>query len=509
MIKRALLSVSDKTGIVDFARSLHELGIEIISTGGTASTIAAAGIPVLKVSDITGFPEIMDGRVKTLHPKIHGALLAVTDNAEHVQAMDDHDITKIDLVAINLYPFESTVARRGATHEEIIENIDIGGPAMVRASAKNYKFTTIIVNPSHYASIIEMLKQGGMVDASMRELLAMEAYSHTARYDALISQYFAARNSITFPHETALPLITDQSLRYGENPHQKAVLYGSFSKIFTQLHGKELSYNNIMDIDAATRVVMEFAEPTCVIVKHNNPCGVGSGSDLVDAYRKAFATDTVSPFGGIIAMNRPVDATMAQEIHSLFAEVLIAPSYSDEALAILQKKKDRRLMTVDYEQLAALSGVDIRAVAGGFLLQTPDDQLLDEQALRVVTERQPTEEERAAMMYAWRIAKHVKSNAIVYASADRSLAIGAGQMSRVDSARIAVRKAQDAGIDLSGCAVASDAFFPFADGLLQAAEAGAVCVIQPGGSVRDEEVIAAANEQGLTMMFTGMRHFRH
>lgn len=509
MIKRALLSVSDKTGIVEFAQRLHALGVEIISTGGTASAIAAAGIPVVKVADVTGFPEIMDGRVKTLHPKIHGALLAVTDNAEHVQSMTDHDITKIDLVAINLYPFESTVARSGATHAEIIENIDIGGPAMVRASAKNYRFTTIIVDPSHYDAVIESISATGTVPDDLREQLAMEAYSHTAHYDALISQYFATRRGIAFTKETALPLRMDQHLRYGENPHQQAMLYGSFSSIFTQVHGKELSFNNIMDIDAASRIVMEFTEPTCVIVKHNNPCGVGSGTDLVDAYRKAFATDTVSPFGGILAFNRPIDEAMALEVHALFAEVLIAPAFSPEALTILQKKKDRRLMLVDEQALQQQRMADVRTVAGGLLVQTADTELLDASALRVVTERMPTAEEEKAMMYAWRIAKHVKSNAIVYASADRTLAIGAGQMSRVDSARIAVRKAADAGIDLRGCAVASDAFFPFADGLLQAAEAGATCVIQPGGSVRDEEVIAAANANGLTMMFTGMRHFRH
>lgn len=505
----ALLSVSDKTGILELARELHRLGVRIISTGGTAKAIADAGIPVMKVADITGFPEIMDGRVKTLHPKIHGGLLAVMDDAEHLRQMHEHGIEKIDLVFVNLYPFEQTVAREGASYDEIIENIDIGGPAMVRASAKNHRFTTIVVNPAHYSTVIEHLSQNNEVPLSFRQQLAMEAYSHTAHYDACISEYFAKHLHSGFLSETAVPLRADQHLRYGENPHQTAMLYGSFTTIFRQLHGKELSYNNILDIDAASKLCLEFDEPTVVIVKHNNPCGVGSGTDLVEAYSKAFATDTVSPFGGIIAVNRTVDLAYANEVHSLFAEVIIAPSFDEDALAVLTKKKDRRLMVVDTAKLRSSLAMDLRSVAGGYLAQHTDSILFNEADLRVVTAQTPTDEQRQAMLYAWKIAKHVKSNAIVYASHDRSLAIGAGQMSRIDSARIAVRKAQDAGIDLTGCAVASDAFFPFADGLLQAAEAGASCVIQPGGSVRDEEVIAAANEKGLSMMFTGTRHFRH
>ncbi|MBC8124715.1 MAG: bifunctional phosphoribosylaminoimidazolecarboxamide formyltransferase/IMP cyclohydrolase [Candidatus Kapabacteria bacterium] len=505
----ALISVSDKTGIVEFARSLHAFGVRIISTGGTAKALAEAGIPVTKVSDVTGFPEVMDGRVKTLHPKIHGGILAVLNNNEHVKQMQEHGIEKIDIVVVNLYPFEQTVTRDGATYDDIIENIDIGGPAMVRASAKNHLFTTIVVNPSHYSTVIAHLLTDGEVPLSFREQLAMEAFSHTAQYDARIANYFAQHVGRRFPDEGAIPLRVEQQLRYGENPHQQATLYGSFTRIFRQLHGKELSYNNILDIDAAAKLSLEFDEPTVVIVKHNNPCGVGSGTSLVDAYQKAFATDTVSPFGGIIAVNRPIDVSFANEVHSLFAEVLIAPSFDEEALAVLTKKKDRRLIVADAEKLRNASATDYRSVAGGFLAQESDAILFNEADVRVVTEIQPTEEQRNAMLYAWKIAKHVKSNAIVYASNDRSLAIGAGQMSRIDSARIAVRKAQDAGIDLVGCAVASDAFFPFADGLLQAAEAGASCVIQPGGSVRDEEVIAAANEKGLAMMFTGTRHFRH
>ena len=503
----ALLSVSDKTGIVAFARELHALGVRILSTGGTAKALIEADIPVTGVSDVTGFPEIMDGRVKTLHPKIHGGILGRMDHTADLDQMRQHGIEHIDIVVVNLYPFEQTVANPASTDADIIENIDIGGPAMVRASAKNHEHVTIIVNPQHYPAVIEQLKQGGTT-LQLRRQLAMEAFSHTAQYDARISQYFS-RSIAGFLAEGALPLRMDQPLRYGENPHQKAVLYGSFTSLFRQLHGKELSYNNILDIDAAVGLCLEFDEPTVVIVKHNNPCGVGSDASLVEAYRKAFATDTVSPFGGIIAVNQPVDLAFAEEVHSLFAEVLIAPSFSEEALSLLQKKKDRRLMLLDRTAYDATVKTSVRSIAGGFLVQDADAALYSDEHLRVVTSRTPSDDERQAMLYAWKIAKHVKSNAIVYATHDRSLAIGAGQMSRVDSARIAVRKAQDAGIDLTGCAVASDAFFPFADGLLQAAEAGASCVIQPGGSIRDEEVIAAANEKGLAMLFTGMRHFRH
>jgi len=505
----ALLSVSDKTGIIELARSLHELGVTLISTGGTARSISEAGIPVTKVSDITGFPEIMDGRVKTLHPKIHGGLLGVLDNADHVRQMEEHGIRSIDLLVVNLYPFEATLKREGATHEEIIENIDIGGPAMVRAAAKNYLHTCVVVNPKRYVDVINEMKATNAISRELREQLAFEAFSHTAQYDAHISGYLAGRVGDEWPDESAIPLRLEQSLRYGENPHQRAALYGAFNSVFTQLHGKELSYNNILDIDASAKLSLEFSDPTVCIIKHNNPCGVGSGTDLMEAWDKAFATDTVSPFGGIVCVNREIDLDFAEKIHSIFTEVIIAPSYTPEALERLMKKKDRRLMTVDAQKLAWELGLEVRAVAGGFLLQETDAQLLDEDALKVVTNRQPTDAEQRAMMFAWKVAKHVKSNAIVYALEDRTLGIGAGQMSRVDSARIAVSKAKDAGLDLQGCAVASDAFFPFADGLIQAAEAGASCVIQPGGAVRDEEVIQAANERGLSMMLTGMRHFRH
>lgn len=510
-IKRALISVSDKNGIVEFAKELHNLGIEILSTGGTSSLLKNAGIPVVSVSDYTGFPEIMDGRVKTLQPKIHGGLLAVLDNAEHQEQMTQHGIDSIDLLVVNLYPFEKTLANPEATPEDIIENIDIGGPAMVRAAAKNYRWTAVVVNPNRYEAILEQLKgNGNTLPEQVRRELAGEAFAHTGYYDSLIAGYFRTSNkSDVFPDELSLPMRKEQSLRYGENPHQSAVLYGHFSSIFKQLHGKELSYNNIVDIDAAAKLALEFTEPTVVIIKHTNPCGVGSGATLSEAYAKAFATDTAAPFGGIIAVNRPIDKEFAETVHGLFAEVLIAPEFTEEALTILRKKKDRRLMTVDYDTLKKNIVMQVKSVAGGLLLQTEDAELLDEAALRTVTKRQPNETEQAALMFAWRVAKHVKSNAIVYAAADRTLAVGAGQMSRVDSARIAAKKAHDAGIDLKGCAVASDAFFPFADGLLQAVEAGATSVIQPGGSVRDEEVIAAADEHNIAMMMTGMRHFRH
>jgi phosphoribosylaminoimidazolecarboxamide formyltransferase/IMP cyclohydrolase len=510
IIKTALLSVSDKTGIVDLAKELHSFGIELISTGGTATLLLEAGLPVKKVKDITGFPEIMDGRVKTLHPKIHGGLLARLNNPKHKEEMEEHGINSIDLAIVNLYPFEKTISQPGIDPETCIENIDIGGPAMVRASAKNFEWTAIVVNPKHYQELLAQLKQGLCLSLPFRKLLAGEAFAHTANYDAMIARWFAQQQGITFPDLLTLSYPVDQSLRYGENPHQQATLYGSFTSMFTQLHGKELSYNNIMDIDAAARIALEFDEPCTVIVKHNNPCGVGIGETLSDAYHKAFATDTVSPFGGILAFNREIDLATAETIHSLFAEVLIAPAFSDDALVLLTKKKDRRLLLCNYDALSqAIKGMHIRSVAGGLLIQHEDAQLLNEEALHIVTDRKPTIEESKSMDFAWRIAKHVKSNAIVYASSDRTLAIGAGQMSRLDSARIAVKKAQDAGIDLKGCAVASDAFFPFADGMLQAVEAGATAVIQPGGSVRDAEVIAAANEHQVTMMLTGMRHFRH
>lgn len=527
-ITRALLSVYDKTGIVDLAHNLVDSGVEIISTGGTARTLREAGIPVVDVSDLTGFPEMMEGRVKTLHPMIHGGLLARLDSELHLEAMREHNIRSIDLIVINLYPFEQTMMTPGATHDDIVEQIDVGGPAMVRAAAKNYRFTVVATSPKHYDAIVEEMRSH---DLSISEetcfRLAAEAFEHTARYDDVVARYFMERAGISSPASSATPAGSNgtgseefgdtldirfplaQPLRYGENPHQKAALYGGFDSIFRQLHGKELSYNNIVDIDAAAKLALDFPEPTVAIIKHTNPCGVASGSELLEAWHKAFATDIKAPFGGIVAVNRPLDVAAAEAINEIFTEVVIAPEFPEETLELLRKKRDRRLILVDYNALRNSFGLELKSIAGGVLAQTSDAVLFQEGELRVVTKRQPTEEEMQAMIFAWRVAKHVKSNAIVYAHHDRTLGIGAGQMSRVDSAMIAARKAQIAGLDLKGCAVASDAFFPFADGLLEAVDAGATSVIQPGGSIRDQEVIDAADQHDITMVMTGMRHFRH
>lgn len=522
-ISRALLSVYDKTGIVDLARNLVDSGVELISTGGTARTIRDAGLPVIDVSELTGFPEMMEGRVKTLHPMVHGGLLARLDDELHLEAMRAHNIRSIDLVVINLYPFEQTLKTPGATDEEIIEQIDIGGPAMVRASAKNYRFTAVVTNPERYSSIVEEMRSNDMTISQDTCLhLAAEAFDHTARYDTVVARYFAEKIGAAgqpepvsqagtehFGERLVIDFPRAQPLRYGENPHQQAALYGGFNQIFRQIHGKELSYNNIVDIDAAAKLVAEFEEPTVAIIKHTNPCGVASGSTLLEAWHKAFATDTTSPFGGIIAVNRPLDMAAAQAINEIFTEVVIAPEFTEETLALLVKKRDRRLIQVDYRSLVGSYGVELKSVAGGVLAQSADAVLVDRDAMRVVTRREPTPEEQLALNFAWRVAKHVKSNAIVYASQDRTLGIGAGQMSRVDSAITAARKAQIAGLDLRGCAVASDAFFPFADGLIEAVEAGAMAVIQPGGSIRDQEVIDAADANNIAMVMTGMRHFKH
>lgn len=522
-VTRALLSVYDKTGIVDFARRLHQNNVEIISTGGTARALREAEIPVMDISHVTGSPEMMDGRVKTLHPKIHGGLLGVLDNPDHVAQMNEHGIASIDLVVVNLYPFEQTLANPDSTPEEIIEQIDIGGPAMLRSSAKNFRFTAVVTNPRRYDAILEELEANDMsLSEGTRRSLAGETFARTAEYDGHIARWFVSSMSAgsgksedgtgkeTTDSTFNLALSVDQSLRYGENPHQSATLYGEFTTIFDQLHGKELSYNNILDIDAAARLATEFTEPTVVIVKHSNPCGVGSGENLTQAWEKAFATDTQSPFGGIVAVNRPLDIETATILNEIFTEVVIAPEFPEETLELLQKKKQRRLIRVDYNALvASFKEPQIRTVAGGLLVQGTDDALYGDEGLKVASKREPTEEEMKAMLFAWRVAKHVKSNAIVYASGDRTLGIGAGQMSRVDSAMIAARKAEQAGLDLKGCAVASDAFFPFADGLLEAVGAGATAAIQPGGSIRDEEVIEAAEQNGIAMVFTGMRHFRH
>ncbi len=508
-IQRAIISVSDKTGLTEFARALRELGIEIFSTGGTAKLLKNEGIPVRSVTEISGFPEILDGRVKTLHPAIHAGLLARLDNEEHKQQLSEHNLKSIDLLVVNLYPFEETLAKT-KKHDVLIENIDIGGPAMLRASAKNYMWTAPVVNPNRYEEIINLLRDNkGCIPEKYRLSLASEVFEHTAYYDSLISGYLRECTNKEFPEKLTIEAPVVQNLRYGENPHQKAVVYGKLGKIFKQIHGKELSFNNFLDIDAASKIILEFDKPSVAIIKHTNPSGVGTGSNLSEAYHKAFATDTVSPFGGIISVNRTIDLETAETMHSLFSEVIIAPDFSEEALSLLTKKKDRRLIKADFSDLKNSLKYDFRSIAGGFLYQETDLQLLNESALRVVTKRQPTSEEMEALMFGWKIAKHVKSNAIVYSLTDRTLGVGTGQMSRVDSSRIAVEKASMMGLDLKGSVMASDAYFPFADGVMMAVNAGSTAIIQPGGSVRDEEVIVAADEHNLAMVFTGMRHFRH
>ncbi len=509
-IRRALISVSDKRGIVEFAKALKKFGVEIISTGGTFTALKNAGIEVKSVSDVTGFPEILDGRVKTLHPSIHGGILAVMDNPAHRDQLQKHNIEPIDLVVVNLYPFEQTIAVEHVKLEEAIEQIDIGGPAMVRSSSKNFKHTAVVVNPNLYGVVLEEMREhDGALTVQTRFQLACRAFQHTAHYDSVIASYLAGLTpQNTLPDSITLSLMKEQPMRYGENPHQSAALYGKFGEHFQKLHGKELSYNNILDINAAALLCAEFDEPTVVIVKHSNPCGVASDAVLVEAYKKALATDTKSAFGGIVCVNCPLDRTTAEAINEIFTEVVIAPEYERGVLELLTKKKDRRLMKQTFN-LRKVRELDIRTVIGGMLVQEPDQHRIHPSELKVVTKRQPTDEEMQALLFAWRIAKHVKSNAIVYTLGDRTLGIGAGQMSRVDSSKIAAMKATDAGFDLHGCAVSSDAFFPFADGLLEAVKVGATAVIQPGGSVRDEEVIKAADEHGVAMVFTGIRHFRH
>jgi len=509
-IKRALISVSDKKGIIEFAKALREFGIEIISTGGTFTALKNAGIEVKQVSDVTGFPEILDGRVKTLHPAIHAGILAVMDNPAHREQLQKHNIEPIDLVVVNLYPFEQTIAVENVKLNEAIEQIDIGGPAMVRSSSKNFRHTAVVVNPDLYGIVLEEMREhNGALTLHTRFNLACRAFQHTAHYDSIIASYLAGLTpQKTLPDSITISLKKEQPMRYGENPHQAAALYGAFGSHFQKLHGKELSYNNILDINAAALLCAEFNEPTVVIVKHNNPCGVGTDITLVEAYRKAFATDTKSAYGGIVCVNRPLDRTTAEAINEIFTEVIIAPEYEKGVLEFLTKKRDRRLMK-QVSNLRKFWELDLRKVVGGVLVQEPDQHRIHQSDLRVVTKRQPTDEEMQALLFAWRIAKHVKSNAIVYTLGDRTLGIGAGQMSRVDSSKIAAMKATEAGFDLHGCAVSSDAFFPFADGLLEAIKIGATAVIQPGGSIHDEEVINAADENGITMVFTGIRHFRH
>lgn len=522
-IGRALISVSDKTGLLDLARNLATRGVELISTGGTAAMLRAAGLSVRDVAEVTGFPEMMDGRVKTLHPNVHGALLALRDDDEHLLAMAAHGIEPIDLLIVNLYPFEETVAR-GADHATCIENIDIGGPAMIRAASKNHRFVTVLTDPADYQPLLDQLAaQDGATSLAFRQKMALTAYARTAAYDTAVSGWLAGQLGEKAPRYRSFAGKLAQGLRYGENPHQAAAFYTDGSRregvsTARQWQGKELSYNNINDTDAAFELVAEFAgdAPACAIIKHANPCGVATGDSLAQAYGRAYDCDRTSAFGGIVALNRPLDAETAEQITQIFTEVVIAPGASDEARAIFAAKKNLRLLTTAGLPDARAPGVAFKQVAGGFLVQDRDAAIVTARDLRVVTRRAPSDAELADLLFAWKVAKHVKSNAIIYVKDGATVGIGAGQMSRIDSTRIAARKSADMAEVLGlpgplthGSVVASDAFFPFADGLVAAAEAGATAIIQPGGSMRDDEVIAAADAAGLAMVFTGQRHFRH
>ena len=523
-VTRALLSVSDKSGLIEFAKALAGFGIELVSTGGTAKALKDAGLRVADVSELTGFPEMMDGRVKTLHPNVHGGLLAIRNNAEHAAAMKAHNIKAIDLLVVNLYPFEETVAK-GAAYDDCIENIDIGGPAMIRAAAKNHGDVAVVVDTTDYGLVLEELTMhSGMTTYETRQKLAAKAYARTAAYDAAISNWFAATLNNDAPDYRAFGGKLAQSLRYGENPHQTAAFYRTPNvragvATARQVQGKELSYNNINDTDAAYEAIAEFdpkRAAACVIGMHANPCGVAEGASLLDAYKKALACDSTSAFGGIVALNRPLDAEAAKAITEIFTEVIIAPDASEEAIAIVAAKKNLRLLLAGGVPDPREKGLLVKSVAGGLLVQSRDAAVVDDMELKVVTKRAPTAAELNDLRFAFRVAKHVKSNTIIYAKDLATVGIGAGQMSRVDSARIAARKAEDAAKELKlsapltkGSVVASDAFFPFADGLLVAIEAGATAVIQPGGSMRDAEVIKAADDHGIAMVFTGTRHFKH
>jgi phosphoribosylaminoimidazolecarboxamide formyltransferase/IMP cyclohydrolase len=511
-ITRALLSVSNKTGLAAFAKELHELGVQLLSTGGTSKALREAGLPVTDVSEFTGAPELFDGRLKTLHPKVHGGLLHRRDDQEHIAQAKANDIPPIDLVVVNLYPFEETVAKPGVTLEDAIENIDIGGPSMLRSAAKNHSHVTVIVDPSDYARVIaEMKENKGDTTKGLREQLAVKVFLRTSEYDAAIANFLGQCRTGTGRHFT-LNLPLEQELRYGDNPHQKCSLYGNFNQFFTQVQGKELSYTNILDIEAAADLILDFVRPTVAILKHTNPCGVGQDDeDLRIAWQKAFETDRQAPFGGVIVCNRPLTLELARVISEIFTDVIIAPEFDSDARALLQKKKNLRLMKMNDCYIDEKKSPVIRSCPGGIMVMDRDHTALglDNLESKVVTKRPPTEQEMRAMRFGWRIVKHVKSNAIVYSSSDRTLGIGAGQMSRVDSSRIAIWKAREAGLDLKGSIVASDAMFPFADGLQSAIDAGATACIQPGGSMRDAEVIAAADAAGMAMVFTGHRHFRH
>ncbi len=523
-VGRALISVSDKTGLLDLARALAAAGVELISTGGTSGMLRAAGLAVRDVADVTGFPEMMDGRVKTLHPAVHGGLLALRDDDEHLLAMAAHGIEPIDLLIVNLYPFEETVAR-GADHATCIENIDIGGPAMIRAAAKNHRFVAVVTDPADYAGLLDQMKANdGATTFAFRQKLALTAYARTAAYDAAVSGWMARAVGEATPRYRAFAGTLAQPMRYGENPHQGAAFYTDGSRregvaTARQWQGKELSYNNINDTDAAFELVAEFAPadgPACAIIKHANPCGVARAATLREAYTRAYDCDRTSAFGGIVALNTVLDGETAEAIAGIFTEVVIAPGADADAMAIFAKKKNLRLLTTAGLPDPMAGGLAFRQVAGGFLVQDRDAGRIARADLKVVTQRQPTDEEVRDMLFAWTVAKHVKSNAIIYAKGGATVGIGAGQMSRIDSTRIAARKSHDMadvlGLSLPttmGAVVASDAFFPFADGLIAAAEAGATAIIQPGGSLRDDEVIAAADAAGLAMVFTGQRHFRH
>jgi phosphoribosylaminoimidazolecarboxamide formyltransferase/IMP cyclohydrolase len=522
-VKRALLSVSDKTGLIDLARALAARGVELLSTGGSANDLRQAGLEVRDVADVTGFPEMMDGRVKTLHPRVHGGLLALRDNAEHLAAMEQHGIGPIDLLVVNLYPFEETVAK-GADYDTCIENIDIGGPAMIRAAAKNHAFVNVVIDVEDYAALLgDMDQHNGATCPKFRKKLAQKAYARTAAYDAAVSNWMANAIGVQAPRRRAFAGTLAQTLRYGENPHQAAAFYTDGTNrpgvaTAKQWQGKELSYNNINDTDAAFELVAEFAGkgPACAIIKHANPCGVATGATLAEAYARAFDCDRTSAFGGIIALNQTLDGATAEKIVETFTEVVIAPDADEAARAVFAAKKNLRLLTTGTLPDAATPGLAYRQVAGGFLVQDRDAANISLDDLRVVTKRAPTESEMRDLLMAWTVAKHVKSNAIIYVKNGATVGIGAGQMSRIDSTRIAARKAIDmaeamglSGPLTKGAVVASDAFFPFADGLIAAAEAGATAIIQPGGSMRDDEVIAAADAAGLAMVFTGQRHFRH
>lgn len=511
-VKRALISVSDKTGLVEFARQLVALGVEIVSTGGTMKSLQEAGVPVIYISDVTGFPEMMDGRVKTLNPYIHGGILAVRDNPEHIAAMEEHRICPIDLVVVNLYPFRQTIAKPGVSQEEAVENIDIGGPAMVRSAAKNFRYVTVVVNPERYGDVLSELQQQGQVTEATRLALVREAFSHTAEYDAAIALYFSRQiGEGEYPSTMISPWHKIQDLRYGENPHQTAAFYRDEAvtggvAYARQLAGKELSFNNIIDLESAYSIVAEFSRPAVAIIKHTNPCGTATAEEIAMAYKLAYEADPVSAFGSIVALNRPVDVATAEQLKEIFLEAVIAPAFDAAALKILAAKKNVRLLEAELPKSSAKSRYDIKTVSGGMVVQATDSADAPMTEWKTVTKRMPTEAELRELELAWKVVKHVKSNAIVIARDGRTIGVGAGQMNRVGAAEIALKQAGEAA---RGAVMSSDAFFPFRDTVDAAAKAGITAIIQPGGSMRDAESIAAADEQGIAMIFTGMRHFKH